>query len=105
MSERAEALWRIPVLIIAVIILEIWETVTQIVIVVHWFLTIITGKRNKNLAKFTNHWINYQYRAWRYLGLTTNERPFPFNDYKNPMEAVVMNKVRIRVKKTKKRKK
>jgi hypothetical protein len=99
MGERLEALWRLPIAVIAWIILEVWGWFFIIVLVLHWLLTLITGERNSSLATIANHYVSYAYRVLRYLGLATNERPFPFADYRDPIEPVRMRHVVMRVKK------
>ena len=54
MTERVEALMRIVVAIISGIILGIWKMLVQILAIVHWFIVIITAKRNKEIAEFSS---------------------------------------------------
>jgi len=79
MTERVEALMRIVVAIISGIILGIWKMLVQILAIVHWFMVIITAKRNKEIAEFSEIWNTQMYIYLRYLTFVTNERPFPFN--------------------------
>ncbi len=79
MSERTESLMRIIVGIVSGIILSLWKGLIQILGVVHWFITIFTGKRNKDLAEFSEIWNTQIYIFLRYMTFITNERPFPFN--------------------------
>jgi hypothetical protein len=76
--ERMEALMRILVLIVSGIILGLWRGLVQILGVIHWFIVIITGTRNKDIAKFSEIWNTQMYIFLRYLTFVTNERPFPF---------------------------
>ncbi|MBT3835930.1 DUF4389 domain-containing protein [Candidatus Woesearchaeota archaeon] len=78
MSERSEAWMRIVVAIVSGIILSVWKTLIQVLIVVHWILVIFTGKRNKGLAQFSEIWNTQVYSFLRYITFVTNERPFPF---------------------------
>ena len=92
MGERTEALLRIVIGIISGIILGLWKVIVQVVVVIHWFYVIITGKRNKGLAQFCNMWVTYVYNYVRYMTLTTNKRPFPFNEFGKVLEKVEMKK-------------
>lgn len=94
MGERKEALIRIPVGIIACILLELWEVLIRFLLIIHFFYTLITGKRSKPIANFANKWINYQYRFERYINFTTNDRIFPFRDFHKELEKVDMRKLK-----------
>ena len=78
MNERTEALMRIVVGIVSGIILGLWKALIQILGVVHWIIAIITGKRNKDLAEFSEIWNTQIYIFLRYMTFVTNEMPFPF---------------------------
>lgn len=78
MSERIEALMRIVVVIVSGIILGLWKALIQILGIVHWFIAIIAGKRNKDIAEFSEIWNTQIYIFLRYMTFVTNERPFPF---------------------------
>lgn len=78
MGERIEALMRIVVGIISGIILGLWKVLIQILGIVHWVMAIITGKRNKDIAEFSEIWNTQIYIFLRYMTFVTNERPFPF---------------------------
>ncbi len=80
MSERIEALMRIVVGIISGIILGLWKVLIQILGIVHWIMAIITGKRNKDIAEFSEIWNTQIYIFLRYMTFVTNERPFPFEN-------------------------
>ena len=50
MGERTEAWLRIVVGIVSGIILSLWKALIQILGVVHWFIVIFSGKRQKGIA-------------------------------------------------------
>lgn len=79
-SERQEAWFRILVLIISGIILEVWKILIQILAIINWFVTIFTGERNKDMADLCEYWNTEVYKYIRYLTFVTNERPFPFSN-------------------------
>jgi hypothetical protein len=79
-SERKEAWFRIIVAIVSGVILEVWSYLIGILAVINWFITLFSGKRNKELAIFCEYWNTEAYRYMKYLTSVTNERPFPFSD-------------------------
>ncbi len=64
--------------IISGIILSIWKVLIQIFGIINWIITIITGKRNKGLAEFSEIWNTQTYIFLRYMTFVSNKRPFPF---------------------------
>lgn len=79
LSEREEAWFRIIVAIVSGIILGVWRILIKILAIINWFIDIITGKRNKELADFCEYWNTEVYKFIRYMTLVSNERPFPFS--------------------------
>lgn len=80
LTERKEAWFRIIVLIISGIILSIWKFLVKILAVVNWFITIFSGKRNRELAAFCEYWNTEIYKFVRYVTFVSNKRPFPFSN-------------------------
>lgn len=81
-SERKEAWFRIIVAIVTGIILELWRALIGILAVVNWFIVVFSGKRNRELAEFSESFNTELYRFSRYLTFVSNERPFPFTEMK-----------------------
>lgn len=79
MSERKEAWFRIIVAIVSGIILGVWKALIIILGIVNWFIVIFSGKRNKELANFSEYWNTEIYKFIRYLTFVSNKRPFPFS--------------------------
>lgn len=77
-GERLEALVRIAVLLISGIVLRIWAILAFVIMFINWIVALVTGKRNKSLAEFTEYWSSCTYEFFRYLSGMTNRRPFPF---------------------------
>jgi hypothetical protein len=69
---------RIVVGIVSGIILGFWKVLIQILGIMHWIIVIITKKRNKDIAEFSEIWNTQIYIFLRYMTFVTNERPFPF---------------------------
>jgi len=78
MSERTEALMRIVVFIVSGFILSLWKTLIELIVVIHWVVVIITGKRIKDLAEFSHIFNCQMYAFLKYMTFATNKRPFPF---------------------------
>ncbi len=91
-TERREALIRIPVIIIGWIIMDVWAALVVVVTILHWFYTLFTAKRHKEIAKFSNYFVAYMYSFVRYATFTTNKRPFPWDGFEKPLEKVNMKK-------------
>jgi len=79
-SERKEIFMRIIVAIVSGIILSLWRYIIFVLAIVHWFIVLFSGKRNKGIAEFSEYWNTETYRYIRYLTFVTNERPFPFTE-------------------------
>ncbi|MFA5992331.1 MAG: DUF4389 domain-containing protein [Candidatus Pacearchaeota archaeon] len=79
MSERKEAWFRIIVLIVTGIILNVWKILIGVLAVIHWVIVVIGGKRNKDLAEFSEYWNTEVYKFIRYITFESNIRPFPFS--------------------------
>ncbi len=77
-SEKKEAWFRIIVLIISGIILKVWAGLVGMLSILHWFMVIFSGKRNKELAMFSEYWNTESYKFVKYLTFVSNKRPFPF---------------------------
>ncbi|MGD9276173.1 MAG: DUF4389 domain-containing protein [Candidatus Pacearchaeota archaeon] len=78
-TERIEVLMRILIAIVSGIVLEVWGYLICVIIVIHLFYTLFTGRRNKEFAEICEIWTTQIYVFIRYIAFMTNERPFPFN--------------------------
>ena len=79
LSERKEGWFRIIVAIISGIILGVWRYLIGILTILNWLITIITGKRNKEMADLCEYWNTEIYKFVRYMTFVSNKRPFPFS--------------------------
>ena len=79
-KEQTEALMRIVVGIVALIILGVWKCLIIVLGIVNFFVTLFTTKRNRDLAEFSEYWNTECYRFHKYMTFVTNERPFPFTN-------------------------
>ena len=77
--EKREAWFRIIVLIVSGIILSVWSYLILVLGIVNFFIAIFSGKRNKEIAEFSEYWNTETYKFYRYVTFVTNQRPFPFS--------------------------
>ncbi len=78
-NERKEAWFRIIVAIVTGIILELWEYLITAFAIINWFIVVFSGKRNRELAEFSEYFNTELYKYSRYLTFMSNKRPFPFS--------------------------
>ena len=78
-AERKEGWFRILVLIITGIILSVWSILIKVLIIVNFFIAIIAGKRNQDIAEFCEYFNTEAYKFIRYITFVNNIRPFPFS--------------------------
>lgn len=78
MAERLEALMRIFVGIVSGIILYFWMYLVGVLALVNFIWTLISGKRIRELADFSEIWNTQKYIYSRYMLFVSNERPMPF---------------------------
>jgi len=78
MSERTEALMRIVVGIVSGLILGVWKMLVQVLGIINFIWTLISGKRILELAELCEMWNTQTYVFLRYMTFVTNERPMPF---------------------------
>jgi len=91
-TESEEAIYRIPIVIIGWLILDLWAVLIVVVGVLHLIYELFTGERHKEMAKFANYFVTYAYNFMRYASLTTNKRPFPWDNFGKAIEKVNMKK-------------
>jgi hypothetical protein len=77
-NESKEALMRIPIALVSGLILEAWGGLVAVLWLVNFFLTLIRGERNKEIANFCEIWNTQQYIFLKYMMFVSNTRPFPF---------------------------
>ncbi len=86
MGERLEALIRIPIFIICYLILQVWEFATVAGTIFHWIFVLVSGRRIRALARFSNLFATYEYTVIRYIYFAANKRPFPFAAFPEEIE-------------------
>jgi len=86
-NEREEAWFRILVAIVSGIILEVWGSLIFVLLIINWFVTVFSGKRNKQMAEFCEYWNTEFYKFVRYMTFVSNKRPFPFSDMERMSKA------------------
>lgn len=99
-KERKEAWIRLPLGLAGKILLDIWSYLILVVGILHWVYVVVAGKRNKTLAKFANLWVSYQYKFFRYMNFTVNDRPLEYIGLEmEPIDLAAKKKVATKKKK------
>ncbi len=78
MSQRTEALMRIPIGLVSGIIIYVWMYLVGVFVIINFVWAIISGKRIRDVAELCEVWNTQKYGFVRYMTFLTNERPFPF---------------------------
>ena len=87
--SRKDILIRLLYTVLYLLIFEIIKLIVQVAVVFQYIFLIITLDYNKPIRNFSNKLATYTYDVIRYLTLNKNPRPFPFNDYPEPLEEPV----------------
>jgi hypothetical protein len=77
-NERKEAWFRIIVLFVSGLIFCIWRYIIYVFVVINWLITVFSGKRNEDIAMFSEYFNTEVYKFMRYMTFVSNKRPFPF---------------------------
>ncbi len=75
--DRGTVAIRILMAIPHLIVMSLWNYAAEIVAVIHWFVCVITGRRNQGMWSFCNGYLGYATRTMTYVGLMHDEFP-PF---------------------------
>ncbi len=73
---------RIIYMLLFAIILYLSMMVVWLVVFVQLLFALFTGKPNQDIADFAADLSRYVYRVVAFLTYTSEQRPFPFNDWK-----------------------
>ncbi len=84
-NENTEALMRIVVAVVSGFVLEVWGALIGVLILVNLVITVVNGKRHKEIAEFCEMWNTQFYVFSKYMTFMSNERPFPFEKMKKNM--------------------
>ena len=78
--NRLTVAFRLILAIPHLILLGLWQNVTEFAAVIHWFIIVFTGKRNDSLWQFTDSYVGYMTRVNAYTGILYDEYPQFFTD-------------------------
>ena len=87
--SRKDILIRLLYTVLYFIVFEIIKLLIQVAVVFQYIFLFITLDFNKPVRLFSNKLATYTYEVIRYLTLNKNLRPFPFNDFPEPLEEPV----------------
>ena len=84
--SRKEILIRLLYTLLFLLVFEIIKLIVQVAVVFQYIFLFITLDYNRPVRNFSNKLATYTYYVIRFLTLNKNVRPFPFNDYPEPLE-------------------
>ena len=84
--SRKNILIRLLYTLLYLLVFEIIKLIVQIAVVFQYIFLLITLDYSKPVRNFANKLSTYAYDVIRYLTLNKNQRPFPFNDFPEPLE-------------------
>jgi hypothetical protein len=87
--SRKDILVRLLYTLLYLLVFEIIKLIVQIAVVFQYIFLLITLDYSKPIRTFSNKLATYAYDVIRYLTLSKNQRPFPFNDFPEPLEEPV----------------
>jgi hypothetical protein len=87
--SRKVILIRLLYTLLYIVVFEIIKLIVQIIVVFQYVFLFITLDYNTPVRQFANRLATYTYDVIRYLTLNMNPRPFPFNDFPEPLEEPV----------------
>jgi len=87
--SRKDILIRLLYTLLYLLVFEIIKLIVQIAVVFQYIFLFITLDYNTPVRHFSNKLATYAYDVIRYITLNKNLRPFPFNDYPEPLEEPV----------------
>ena len=73
--NRGTTAIRIILVIPHLILAYVWNIASEVATLIHWFICVFTGKRNRALWDFTNNYVAYATRVYSYLGLMHDAYP------------------------------
>ncbi len=85
-ASRKSICIRLLYTLLYLLVFEIIKLFVQITVVFQYIFLLITLEYNSPVRNFSNKLSTYAYEVIRYLTLNNNQRPFPFNDFPEPME-------------------
>jgi D-alanyl-lipoteichoic acid acyltransferase DltB (MBOAT superfamily) len=84
---RGQIAMRLLYTVLFLFVLGIVFLIIKLSIAFQYILLLITLKHSEPVRRFTNQLAAYGYRVLRYLTLNDNQRPFPFTEFPQEMEA------------------
>ncbi len=85
--SRKQIFIRLLYTILFLFILGIVIGIVKVAIFFQFIYLFLTGKPNESVRQFSNKVSSYGYRIFRYVTLCESQRPFPFSDLPEELEA------------------
>ena len=83
---RKKIVIRLLYTILFFIIFEILKTIIQVSVLFQYFYLLISKTYSEPVRNFTNKVSVYAYKVLRYVTLSENNKPYPFQDFPQIME-------------------
>lgn len=87
--SRKNILIRFLYTLLYFVVFEIIKLIVQVAVLFQYIFLLVTIDYNKPVRHISNKLATYTYDVIRYLTLNKNLRPFPFNDFPEPLEEPV----------------
>lgn len=81
-KERKEFIIRLIVFLIGGFVLSVWAYLVMILTAINFLIVLFAGKRNKDIASFSEYWTTEVYCYMQYVTFAADEKPFPFSELK-----------------------
>ena len=86
--ERADTAFRMLYSLLFALVISVLETVVGVLITFQLLYTVITKQEpSRRVSDLGNRLATYIYRMLRYLTYNSDDRPFPFSDFPEALEA------------------
>jgi hypothetical protein len=85
---RTDILIRLLYTVVFLIALEVVKLLVQVMVVFQYLYLLVAKRKSEHLRTFSNHLSLYGYKILRYITLTDNQRPFPFDPWPENSEAL-----------------
>lgn len=88
-SYKDRSVWlRGLYMLVFMFFLGVAKFVTLVVVIFQFLTVLLTAVTNKKLIRFGQSLSTYHYQVMMYLTYNSEERPFPFGDWPEPVEVI-----------------
>lgn len=73
--------FRLVFMLLFAVILQVAAAVMWVVVILQFLFSLLTGQNNGKLRKFGHSLSVYIFQTWQFLCYSSEEKPFPFQDW------------------------